>query len=87
MGVERRVDDYSTRCFCVARFVLGATPGCHAQHQKQGATRGATLNVKGSDGRRRNERPQHLAAVSRPTNLLVDVGGVDGTRTLSDAFF
>ena len=34
----------------------GTAPWCHAQRQEQGATRGATLNVKASDGRRRNER-------------------------------
>jgi hypothetical protein len=64
---------------CAAMFVPGATPGCYAQHRKQGATRGATLNTKASDGPRRNERPQHLAVIrggpDRP-----HVSSIDGAR-------
>jgi hypothetical protein len=53
--------------------------GATLSAKKQGATRGATLNVKASDRLRRAERPQHLAVVSRPTVLLVGCGGVSGT--------
>jgi hypothetical protein len=81
MGAEPRVSDKLSPFSDAEMFVPGATPRCHAKRQKQGATRGATLNMKASDGPRRNERPQHLGVVSQPTVLLVDVGGVDGTRT------
>ena len=46
-----------------------------------GATPGATLKTKESDGERWSRRPLHLVVVSNLTDFLVDVGGVDGTRT------
>ena len=71
---------------CAALLEQNRTPkgchaGCHAKGQKMGATPGATLKTKGSDGERWSRRPLHLVVVSNLTDFLVDVGGVDGTRT------
>ena len=64
-----------------ATLNAGCHAGCHANGQESGATPGATLKTKESDGERWSRRPLHLAVVSKPMDFLVDVGGVDGTRT------
>ena len=66
---------------CSSSPKTGCHAGCHGNGQKRGATPGATLKIRGSDGERRNGRPLHLVVVSHVTDFLVDVGGVDGART------
>jgi hypothetical protein len=46
---------------------------------RRGRNLGATLKPKGSDGCRGEEKPQHVAVVSRCADFLVEVGGPYGT--------